>query len=976
MDQELWDKISNLFDAALERPAAERYSYLESACGGDDVLLRRVSQLLSQLDQAGTFLEQPIFSRPPALSVSSVIGNRYRIDALIGRGGMGEVYRAYDALVGEHVALKTLRPELGGDEDFLRRFRREIQLARKVTHPSVCRVFDVGIHEFEGGHRIPFFAMQLLDGETLAARIKRDGRLSDDEALPVVQHLAAGLEAAHAAGIIHRDFKSANVMLAQRGAVIMDFGLARAALVDADTTDADRSLSARAQLAGTFAYMSPEQLSGGEVTTATDIYSLGVVLFEMATGRIPFDDPNLIRSAMQRAKEGAPDVRQMAPELDTQWGAVIARCLQRDPSKRFASAREVAARLQPRRRPPMVYWTRRQWLMAAGATAAAASVALIPAGFRYYRQSSVLPEGAEVFLGSINNLTDDGRFAGVTELFRNQLAQSARVNVIDGRRVADVLLQMGMPDDEQVEPTAVREAAWRLNAPLALYGTVTRVGSDYVLNVQAETRGSRPDSPNEKFLRSFSAADPAALMRAVRDASRWVREVAGESAESIASFDRLPADTTTPSWEALAYFARGQRLYMINDWEGAALQFEAALREDEGFTLAAMRRADILMSQSRQTAGIAQWRTAVAMLDERQVTRAEELYGHSMFAFDSGDMEAAERYARTWSGEYPNDWRAPYFRALPLCLNGHAAQAVEVLEPLREVLADYGDLYVQLIACRLVLGQMDRARELIPIVRRLGRPERADLREAYVRYREGDCVGCLAVLRALQQSNYRRGATDGMLQEALLLIDGGYLDEAATNIERFLTRGSWVETAPQESALRAAQAWAEMLQGKFSAAVAHARMALGPESGPLIVALSGTVFARSGARELVSATLERIASFQDIRSYRIARHRIEGELALSEGNTAAGLVALRAAAALEPVIAHRQYLIEALPQGSDERLQLAIKAAEVPWQSLRPPSMHHIGTMRTVVADLVAAGAANGFVTEFASTSKELASEI
>jgi eukaryotic-like serine/threonine-protein kinase len=972
--QELWGKISDVFDAALERPLSDRYSYLEEACRGDDELLRQVSHLLSQFDQASDFLEQPIFSRPQVLATASVVGGRYRIEALIGRGGMGEVYRAYDELVGEKVALKTLRSELSADPDFLRRFRREVQLARKVTHSSVCRLFDAGVHEAPDADRLHFFAMQLLEGETLAARIRRDGRLLPEDARNIAAHLSEGLDAAHSAGIIHRDFKSANVMLCDGRAVIMDFGLAKTALVDSAKADAYQSVTADSQLAGTFAYMSPEQLSGVAVTPATDIYSLGVVLFEMATGRLPFDDPHPIRSAMQRAKDGAPDVHSMAPELDAQWASTIARCLHRDPSMRFPSAGAAISHLQPRWRPPMAYWTRRQWMKAAaGGAAAAAGVALIPAAFRYYGLETELPEGSELFLGPINNLTTDDRFDGLTELLRNQLAQSARVNVIDASRVLEVLTQMGATDGATVEASDVREAAWRLNAPLSIYGTVARVGSDYVLNVQAETRGSRPDNPREKLLRSFSAGDPAALMRSVRDASLWLRDIVGESAESIASFDQMPADTTTPSWEALAYFARGQRFYMVNDWDAAALQYEAALREDDSFTLAAMRRADILMSQNRQTTGISQWRAAIAMIDKRPVTRSEELYGRGMFAFDSGDMEAAEHFARTWSTEYPHDWRAPYFRALPLCLNGHGAQAVEVLEALRDVLPEYGDLYVQLIGCHLVLGQTAEARALVSLVREFGTPERADLREAYIRYREGDCVGTLEMLRALQQSGNRRSVVDAMLQEAMLLIDAGYLREAAANAERLLAGGSWFESAPQEAALRVAQAWAEMLDGQTAAAVAHARLALAPESGSLIVALAGTVFARCGALDLAEDALGLTAPFPDIKAYTVARHRIAGELARADGDGETALVELRAAAALEPAIAHRQYLIEALPAGNAERLELAIKVAEVPWQILRPPSIHHIGAMRTVVADLIAAGTANRFVTDFINSTRGLA---
>ncbi len=700
MERELWGRITDLFDAALGQEPAERLLFLEQECAGDDGLLRQVSALLLQFEKSADFLEKPIFVPTHALPIGDVIGDRYRIEALVGRGGMGEVYRAHDQLLDETVALKTLRRNLGDDEDFSRRFRREVQLARKVTHPSVCRVFDVGVHGANGARQVNFFAMQFLDGETLAARIRRDGPLPRDEALARASEMASGLDAAHAAGIVHRDFKSANVMLCGEHAVIMDFGLARATVVDG-ARHAGASITVGAQVAGTIAYMSPEQLSGGTVTTASDIYSFGVVLFEMATGRLPFHDQHIIRSAMQRASEDALDIRSLAPDVDPTWAAAIARCLRVDSAKRFPSAGAVTAELNRKTwRPPMVYWNRRQWTKATLALAASAgSVALIPAAFRYYSQDVTLPDGAEVLLGAIANSTGDARLDGITELFRNQLAQSVRVNLIGDDRLSAALVQMGESADT-TDPAALREAAWRLNAALSVFGNVSRIGPDYALNVQLETRGSQPDNPRSKTLHSFSASDPDALMRAVRDASVWAREAIGESAASIASFDRLPENATTPSWEALTLYARGQHFFMRQDFESAILQFESALRVDPKFTLAALRRADLLMSQGRQTEGLEQWRAAITLLGERPVTRAEELNARGMFAQDSGDITAADRYFRTWALEYPRDWRAPFYRVVPLILNGRAAQALEVLRPLLASVPEYGDVYALMISCR------------------------------------------------------------------------------------------------------------------------------------------------------------------------------------------------------------------------------------------------------------------------------------
>src|SRR6266568_4098545 len=206
------------------------------------------------------------------------VAERYRIVRALGEGGMGEVYEAEDLLLKERLALKTLRGPVADDEATVARFKREIQLARKVTHPNVCRLFDVGIDRRAGGE-VAFLTMELLDGETLAARLKRAGPMSTAEALPIVEQVAAALAAAHEAGIIHRDLKCANVILVGSRAVVTDFGLARVVAEGADQVTGDGGI------VGSPAYMAPEQVEGGRrLTAAVDIYAFGVVLFEMVTG--------------------------------------------------------------------------------------------------------------------------------------------------------------------------------------------------------------------------------------------------------------------------------------------------------------------------------------------------------------------------------------------------------------------------------------------------------------------------------------------------------------------------------------------------------------------------------------------------------------------------------------------------------------------------------------------------------------------
>ena len=259
------------------------------------------------------------------------LAQRYRIVALLGKGGMGEVYRADDLTLGQPAALKFLPEAAARDEEALARFRNEVRTARRVSHPNVCRVYDVG----EVGGQT-FLSMEYVDGEDLASLLRRIGRLPTDKALEIARQVCAGLGAAHREGVLHRDLKPANVMLDGRGrAVITDFGLAGLA-------DQIQGLEVRS---GTPAYMSPEQLAGREVTARSDIYSLGLVFYEIFTGKRAFEGETLADLVRARSEKPPSKPSSLVKDLDPAVERVILRCLEPDPSNRPATALAVAAAL-------------------------------------------------------------------------------------------------------------------------------------------------------------------------------------------------------------------------------------------------------------------------------------------------------------------------------------------------------------------------------------------------------------------------------------------------------------------------------------------------------------------------------------------------------------------------------------------------------------------------------------------------------
>jgi serine/threonine-protein kinase len=378
VDALLWRRIGDLFDAARQRKGEERAEFLREQCGDDQSLLE---QILSLLDADN--LHGPLDSRPTisSLPVPDIVAGRFRIVRYVAEGGMGTVYEAEDLQLHERVALKTIRADVASDPKAVERFKREIHLGKSVTHPNVCRIHDLVVDRSEAGTEVLFLSMQFLNGETLASRIGR-GPVPKIEAMPLIEDVADALSAAHEAGVIHRDFKSGNVMLVQRAdrtrAVITDFGLARAVR--------DNDLKSRTRMAGTVDYMAPEQIRGDKLTPAADIYALGVVMYEMVTGRLPFTGDSKVTVALKHLNDEPQPPRDLAPHLEPNWNDTILGCLRKSPRERFQSAGEVKVALvqngaKSRSRPTQPLAHRIMSVRSIGLTAGTLMIALTLFGF-------------------------------------------------------------------------------------------------------------------------------------------------------------------------------------------------------------------------------------------------------------------------------------------------------------------------------------------------------------------------------------------------------------------------------------------------------------------------------------------------------------------------------------------------------------------------------------------------------------------
>ena len=341
MPPERWQQVEQLFQSVLELLPAEREAFLAEACGNDEELRHEVEALLvfqtgmsgviqGAVGQAAGLLADE--SQKARFTPGMTLNKRYRIIGQLGKGGMGEVYRADDLKLGHPVALKFLTEKLSNDKAMLARFHSEVAMAHRVTHPNVCRVHDIGEVTTSSG-KLHFLSMEYVDGEDLSSLLRRIGRLPADKAVEIANQLCAGLAAAHDAGILHRDLKPANVMIDGRGKVrITDFGLAGLA----------EQFRGQEVMSGTPAYMSPEQFAGKEVTAKSDIYALGLVLYEIFTGKRVFEASSLAELQQMHESRSPTNPSNWVKDIDPLVERVILRCLEKDPSRRLASAKQVA----------------------------------------------------------------------------------------------------------------------------------------------------------------------------------------------------------------------------------------------------------------------------------------------------------------------------------------------------------------------------------------------------------------------------------------------------------------------------------------------------------------------------------------------------------------------------------------------------------------------------------------------------------